>query len=307
MNALRYLFLFLLFFLLSCETEPKVTEGFLESGGASIYYKTIGKGEPLLVLHGGPGFDHQILMPYIGRLGRHYKVIQYDQRGSGRSICPIDSASINIDTFIEDIEVIRKKFKIERINLAGVSWGGILAIFYSVKYPGNLKSLILFSTSASLELLYKMYPAMNNQRTAEDAKLLKTISTSDGFKNNDPIILEKFYKIFCKSQFADQTLAAKINMTLSESTAKNMSGINRHIMASIGHFDLHDSLKVIKCPTLIMHGKKDPLPVEAAQKIHAMVRNSELTIFDKSGHWIFIEEEDKFIKTVKSFLSKVAN
>ena len=141
----------------------------------------------------------------------------------------------------------------------------------------------------------------------EDDELIKSISKSEGFQRKDPEILEKFYRTFCKAQFVDQSLASKINMTISENTAKNMDSINKDIMSSIGRFNLHESLKVINCPTLIMHGKKDPLPLEAAEKIHSMIPNSELIIFNNSGHWIFIEEEDKFYKTVNEFLAKVTN
>ena len=300
------IFLFLIL-IITCSQSSDIDEGYIDIGETSLYYKIIGSGEPLLVLHGGPGFDHQILMPYIGKLGLYHKVIQYDQRGSGLSKGPVDSTSINIHNFVEDIEIIRKRFNIDKLNLAGVSWGGILAMFYSIKYPENLNSLILFSTAASSELLYKMYPAMNKNRTPEDDELIKSISKSEGFQRKDPEILEKFYRTFCKAQFVDQSLASKINMTISENTAKNMDSINKYIMSSIGRFNLHESLKVINCPTLIMHGKKDPLPLEAAEKIHSMIPNSELIIFNNSGHWIFIEEEDKFYKTVNEFLAKVTS
>jgi len=306
MNKLKLTSLLVIYLAIACSQSPKVEEGYIDIGETSIYYKTIGSGQPIVVLHGGPGFDHQILMPYIGKLGRYHKVIQYDQRGSGRSKGPIDSVSINIDTFIEDIESIRKTFQIEKLNLAGVSWGGILAMFYSIKYPENLNSLMLFSTAASSEMLNKMYPAMNKNRTPEDAELIKSLRNSEGFKQKDPKILEEFYRIYCKAQFVDQSLASKINMTISENTAKNGGTINKFVMSSIGRFDLHDYLKVIKCPTLIMHGKKDPLPIKAAQKIHSMIPNSELIIFEKSGHWIFIEEEEKFNTVINDFLSRVA-
>lgn len=299
------LVLFVLFSsLISCSDQPPIKEGFLDIGETSLYFKTIGSGEPILVLHGGPGFDHQILMPYIGRLGLHQKVIQYDQRGSGRSKGPIDAASINIENFVEDIEAIRKHFKIEKLNLAGVSWGGILAMFYSVKYTENLNSLVLFSTAASSEILYRMTPAMNKRTTAEDGELMKELSRSKGFKQKDPQILEEFYRAYCKAQFGDPSLAAKINLTLCENTAKNLDTISSLVMSSIGEFDLHASLQKITCPTLVLHGRKDPLPLEAAQNIHAMIPNSELIVFEESGHWIFIEEEERFLTIVNAFLSK---
>ena len=303
----RIIIVIILTLFISCNNIPKVEEGYIHLNDTSIYYKTIGQGEPLIVLHGGPGFDHQTLMPYIGALGKEMKVVLYDQRGSGLSTGPIDSDSITIDAFIEDIELIRKQIGVEKINLAGVSWGGVLALFYGVKYPDKLNSLILFSTAASAEMLFKTFPALNKKRTSEDAALMNVLSISDGYKNNDPKVLEEFYSIYCKAQLADQSLVSKINIVINENTAKNMDAINNFIWAAIGNFDLHNQLEKIGCPTLIMHGRQDPMPIEAAEKINEKLPNSELVIFEDSGHWIYLEEEEKFKSIVIDFIEKVSN
>jgi len=292
---------------ISCDTTPKVEEGYINTDESSLYYKTIGKGEPLIVLHGGPGYDHQSLMPYIGNLGKYCKVVLYDQRGSGLSTGPVDSTSINVDRFVEDIEIIRRHLGVEKINLSGISWGGILALFYSVKYPDKLNSLVLFSTAASAEIASKIVPALKKKRTKEDSEILKELSNSDGFKNNEPKVLEEFFSVFCKAYFVDQSLASKLGVTINENTAKNHWAIDNFIMASIENFDLHNQLKIIDCPTLIMHGRHDPMPIEGAEKINEKILNSELVVFENSGHLIYIEEEEKFISTVSEFLSKIKN
>jgi proline iminopeptidase len=256
-------------------------------------------------LHGGPGFDHQGLMPYIGALGKKVKVVLYDQRGSGLSTGPIDTTSININTFIEDIESVMNFLGVDKINLAGHSWGGVLALFYGIKYPDKLNSLVLFSTCASEEMFLKMFPALSKKRTSEDSALMKELSSSEGYKNNDPKVLEEFYKIYCKAQLADQSLVSKINNVINENTAKNMNAIYNFIWAEIDNFDLHNQLERIECPTLIMHGRHDPLPIDAAEKINENIPNSELVIFEDSGHWMFIEEEKKFFSVVSDFISKV--
>ncbi|MBC8403374.1 MAG: proline iminopeptidase-family hydrolase [Candidatus Marinimicrobia bacterium] len=305
MIKFRITVVIVLILFISCDITPRVEEGYIDIEDASLYFKIIGKGESLIVLHGGPGFDHQILMPYIGNLGKELKVVLYDQRGSGLSTGPIDSASINIDTFIDDIESIRKFLGVEKINLAGVSWGGILALYYGVRHPDKLNSLTLFSAAGSAKMLYKMYPAMRKKRTEDDSALMKELSSSRGYKNKDSKVLEEFYRTYCKTQLVDQSLVSKINMIISENTAKNMDVINNFIWASIGNFDLHDQLNVIDCPTLIMHGRHDPLPLEAAEKIRENIPNSELVIFENSGHWIFLEEAEIFNFTVAEFIQNL--
>ena len=83
MKNLRNILLFCLLVILSCTKTLKIEDGFIEIDEASIYYKTIGEGEPILFVHGGPGLDHKIFTPYIDELGSDFQVIYYDQRGTG--------------------------------------------------------------------------------------------------------------------------------------------------------------------------------------------------------------------------------
>ena len=107
----------------SCAQDPYSSEGYIETNGATLYYKTFGSGEPIVVLHGGPGFDHRQFLPFIEELAVNYKVILFDQRGTGLSSGSVDSDSINIDNFIADIDAVRETFDIEKMNLMGHSWG----------------------------------------------------------------------------------------------------------------------------------------------------------------------------------------
>ncbi|MCP3964556.1 MAG: alpha/beta fold hydrolase [bacterium] len=101
------------------ETDATATleEGFVENGAHSLYYKT---------------------------------KILYDQCSTGLSSGPVDSDSVNIDTFIDDIEAIREHFGIEKMNLLGHSWGGRLAMHYSLRHQDRTvprRSAAVFSNS----------------------------------------------------------------------------------------------------------------------------------------------------------------
>ena len=101
----------------ACSPPPGIEEGHIDVNGTSLFYKAIGSGEPIVVLHGGPGFDHRQFLPYIWELATQHRVILYDQRGMGLSSGPVDATSINIDTFIADLEGIREAFGIEGSEL----------------------------------------------------------------------------------------------------------------------------------------------------------------------------------------------
>ena len=228
------------FLSVTCTDRPAVEEGFVEVNGTSLFYKTMGSGEPIVVLHGGPGFDHRQFLPYIWELAARHKVILFDQRGTGLSSGPIDSKSISIDSFIADIEGVRNAFGIERMNLLGHSWGGILAMHYGVRHPENLRSLVLCSTAASFESFGQMRETYEANRLPDDAALLQEIYSSDGFQNGDPQAVERFWRIYFKPYFADQELASRLDLQFTENSIRYGNEVAGHIFESIGEFDLHD-------------------------------------------------------------------
>jgi proline iminopeptidase len=289
----------------SCSGAPAPEEGYLSMNGASIFYRSKGAGDPIVVLHGGPGFDHRQFLPFIWELADRHRVILYDQRGTGLSSCPIDTTSISIDTFVADIEEIRKSFGIERINLLGHSWGGILAKYYGIRHPDRLRSLILCSTTASKDSFAEMRATYEAARLPEDAELLKEIVASDEYKHQDPQAIEKFWRVFFKPYFPDQSLVSEMDLLFTENTIRNGNAVADHLFQSIGEFNLHEDLASITSPTLVIHGDSDPLPVECAHRIHRSIKDSELVIVPNSGHWLFVDATETFRSSILDFLARI--
>src|SRR5206468_11738313 len=80
-----------------------VQEGFVDANGVFIYYESIGRGAPLVVLHGGPGASHDYLLPYLLPLARHHRVLFIDERGSGKSGKLEDPSGYTIDYMVSDV------------------------------------------------------------------------------------------------------------------------------------------------------------------------------------------------------------
>ncbi len=290
---------------LSCGSPSPVKEGFVDINGTSLYYKTRGSGDPIVVLHGGPGFDHRQFLPYIWDLAEQHQVILYDQRGTGMSSGPVDAASISIDKFIADIEAVREAFGIQKMNLLGHSWGGILAMHYGIRHPDLLRSLILCSTAASVESFAEMRTNYEADRSPGDRDLLKQIQSSDDFQNGDARAVEEFWRVFFKPYFVDQRLVEKMDLHFTANTIKHGDAVAGHILQSIGDFDLHGDLSAIRCPTLVIHGSSDPMPVEYARGVHASIPGSDLVIAQESGHWPFVDATATFTSSILDFLAKV--
>jgi proline iminopeptidase len=290
--------------LISCSGAPEIEEGYLEVNGTTLFYKTMGKGDPIVVLHGGPGFDHRQFLPYIWELASEHQVILYDQRGTGLSSGPVDSLSINIDSFIADIEGIRRAFDLEKINLLGHSWGGILAMHYGIAHPERLRSLILCSTAASAESFTEMRENYEADRLPGDGERLMEIYSSEKFKSDDPRTIEQFWRLYFKPYFADQSLVAGLDLQFTPNTIRYSNQVAGYVLGSIGAFELHEQLQVIECPTLVIHGDADPMPYRYAERIHENIPGSELVIARDAGHWLFVDATDVFRDSILDFLAK---
>ena len=204
---------------LSCNSikpeHDRVNEGYWHINGQDLFYKTTGEGQPVIVLHGGPGLSHKYLYPQLDSLlSDNYQLIFYDQRASGWSGGIDDTASLTMETFVEDLEMVRKELGFEQMNLMGHSFGGLLAMYYGIKYPEYLRSLVLVdSDAASWERRTPFQIKMIRERLTEaDWKGMENLELAGAFSNNDPVMIEKYFRIFLKSYFADPSDVSKLEL-----------------------------------------------------------------------------------------------
>ena len=151
-----------------------IEEGFVDSGGVLIYFKAVGRGPPLVIVHGGPGASHDYLLPNVYRLATSYRLVFIDERGSGRSPRLQDTKQYTVAKMAEDVEAVRVALQLGKIALLGHSYGGVVVQAYAFKYQEHLSHLILGSTfSSTRELnagLARMKQAMPaEQRTRVEA------------------------------------------------------------------------------------------------------------------------------------------
>ncbi|MBR62197.1 MAG: hypothetical protein CL904_06055 [Dehalococcoidia bacterium] len=269
--------------------------------GTSLYYEVIGSGNPLLIMHGGLGFDHTYFRPWIDPLAKDSQLIFYDHRGNGRSdrTKPLDN--VYHSTWADDANELRKHLGIEKMVLMGHSYGGVLALHYALQYPETLSGLILATT----------YPAWNYKDTVlEKARKRGTSEQVSAIENRffervkDDNDLEELAGLIGNMYFHDPNnpIAADFGINVQFSA----DGYNRGFVDIHAEHDVIDRLSEITTPTLILCGADDFItPYEQGSAIlHAEISNSKLIMFEKSGHCIFAEEQEKFLKVVNSFVSQ---
>jgi proline iminopeptidase len=98
-----------------------VREGYVPVPEAQLYFREVGDGPPMVILHGGPDFNHNYLLPEMDRLSSAFRLIYYDQRGRGRSAGAVVPEDVTIDSEVDDLDRLRQYFGLSTVAVLGHS------------------------------------------------------------------------------------------------------------------------------------------------------------------------------------------
>jgi proline iminopeptidase len=301
----RMKILFLLTFLAFPPLLRAQTEGFAQNGGSVIYYRTYGKGVPLLIINGGPGLNSEGFVPLARLLAKNNLTIIYDQRGTGKSsVAPVDSTTITLQEMAGDLEALRIHLAIRQWIVLGHSFGGMLASYYASLHPEQVKALIL-SSSGGIDLELESYvgsgisdrlsPAEKdsltywNGRIAQGdtsyaARLGRGMALAPAYvynRENIPIIAERL---------------TQGNVRVNDLVWQDLHKIR---------FDCAPRLKDFDKPVLIIQGKEDIISLKTAEKAHRLLRHSKFVLVDRSAHYGWLDNPASYLQAVNAFLSAV--
>ena len=286
------------------ECLPSYNEGYLEvSGGHSIYYEEYGnpKGKPVLFLHGGPGagFSNSHKSFFDPKI---FRVIFFDQRGSGKSIPYAEIKNNTTDLLLSDIEALRSFLNIDRWLLFGGSWGSTLALIYGIKFPEKctgfiLRGIFLGSKSEVNWFLYEIkrfFPEAYN-------KFISHVPLSE--RGN---ILNWFYDQLNSQDRSTNLKAASVwaeyenSCSTLEYAERPMSGENALAISRIEtHYFVNDCFiskdfiiknihKINHIPAIIVQGRHDVIcPPFSAMNLSKKWQASEIQIVENAGHSAF--------------------
>jgi len=288
------------------QRPEKGKDHYITIDGAQIFVRIVGQGEPLLILHGGPGMSHDYLAPqFIGELSGDFQLIFFDQRASGRSSGVQDTARLTMNQFVRDIELLRNELKLKQVNLLGHSFGGLLAMYYAVTYPDHVKRLLLIDTSpASWEMNFPFYrKALQERQTKEDQDEMARLKQMENFATS-PLLLDKYLKIAFHPYFVKPKLSEQLTLGIDTRWIVNFNITNDRVWNNLGKYDIHDQLTKIKSPTLVLHGDQSIIDPEGAKMIAAKISGATLVILKNVGHFPYVEDPTGFTSAVKSFMKK---
>jgi proline iminopeptidase len=270
-----------------------------QAGGVTLYFEPLGPstGTPLVVVNGGPGFDHSYLhvSDVWGELAKKRPVILYDQRGTGRSTAG-DKPGKLADQ-IEDLDALRQHLGAETVDLLGHSWGGYLVMAYTARHPDRVRRLLIVDSAAprwsdTVTLFKDVFP----DRVEHEDSLAFAAALGDAEASADRM-RDYFSMLFYDPGHRDAFLAAA-------GSAKYSAGVNQALNADLERFDLGPELAKFHLPTLVITGRFDANVAPAtADKIHKAIPGARFVIFEKSGHLPFFEEPARFVQVVEQFLN----
>jgi proline iminopeptidase len=293
-----------------------IQEGYIDSSGVLIYYMTIGRGAPIVIVHGGPGASHDYFLPYLLPLARLNRLVFIDERGSGRSQKLDDPTGYTVEKMVEDVEAVRQGLVLGTITLLGHSYGGVLAQAYALKYQNNLSHLILCSTFAStaemnqvLARIKAAAPAGVREEIDREEKAGLYGHGKDYEKNrytNDYMIAAwgGGYFPYLYQNHPDPNYDPTQTAGLPWDLYREMWGSNGEFVidGNLKSAEYVQRLHTIHVPTLIIAGDHDECDPALSQEMHEKIADSQIVILPKSGHMTFVDQQGMFNESVNTFV-----
>ena len=292
-------------------SDRRSSEGYLTVNGVSHFFRTVGWGEPFVVVHGGPGMWHDELFPFFDDLAIDHQVVFYDQRGNGRSLMSeITMENFTVDWLVSDLDELRNGWGFDRISVVGHSWGGLLGMYYASRHPDRVERLVLVDAAPiNTDLLIRSYRELIGRFPDGDWERLEAMYESEAYLEGDPECLNEamrlsegptFHVATAREQYFDL-------VSFDAVTARNMVEISKPAQAIKQGITVQDDLHRIDCPTLIIHGAEDFIVPEAPTLVQRLITNAELVVIPDSGHYPFIEQPEAFTDALRSFINRTRN
>ena len=281
-------------------------------GAASLYARAIGLGQPVIVLHGGPDFDHGYMLPDLDRLRDVVRLIYYDQRGRGKSAENVRADDVTLASDVADLGKVREHFRLEAPVLLGHSWGAVLALEYALRDPTHVSHLILMNPAPASSGDLKIFRSFYLSKLGGDMNRQRAIVASPDYKAGDPETVAARYRIHFKAALKRPADYEKLMATMKAGfISQGSAGILKaravedRLMRDtwgLDSYDLKPKLRSLSIPTLVITGDSDFIPLEIADNITRAIPKATLVTLRDCGHFAYLECGDAVRQVISDFL-----
>jgi pimeloyl-ACP methyl ester carboxylesterase len=269
-------------------TEINTQTGFLDTQGAPLYYEVAGSGHPLLLIHAGVA-DSRMWDDQFQTFAQQYMVVRYDIRGYGKSEVPAGPFANH-----EDVYALLEHLGIKQAHVIAVSFGGLVALDFTLAYPEKVTSLVLGapsvsgheSTSTEVNRFAEQEAALLEQGDLAGATDLNVRTWVIGLQRTpdqvDPNVRQRIYEM----QFHAFTVPIPDEAEMLDLEPPAITRLN----------DIH-------VPTLLIIGEYDlPEKHELVKQLAAGIPQARQVVFTGAAHIVNMEQPAAFNRIVLDFL-----
>ncbi len=289
----------------------EVREGYLPVPGAQLYFREIGAGDPLVVLHGGPDFNHSYLLPDLDRLSRSFRLIYYDQRGRGRSSGAVVPEDVGIQSEIDDLDRVRGYFGLDAVSVLGHSWGGLLAMEYATRHPDRVSHMILLNTGPASHADLTRFQERRQATEAETLARMRAIAGRREYAAGDIAVEAEYYRAHFSGVLRRaehlETIVRSLRAHFTPADILKARAIEQRLYAQTWlspGYDLLPKLRPLNVPTLVIYGERDLFPLDGIRKIAEAVPGARLVVLKACGHFAYLERPADVESAIVDHLSR---
>ncbi|MXV50046.1 alpha/beta fold hydrolase [Pedobacter sp. HMF7647] len=297
------------------KTVDSFTDGkYVTVNGAKLWVVTVGEGDPIIFIAGGPGGAHRGLRSFDPLAAERHQLIYFDAFGRGKSDTAKVVSEYTLARDIEDIEGLRKALKLDKITVLGHSYGGVVAQGYAVKYPEHLSHLILADTFHSFVMWQENDDNSNHEIKTNYPEVWAELMAirEKGGVSSDADHQEVYGKVpygflyaYNPARFESRGGGKPYPNSMNAKLYYQMVGKDGDFIvgSDIGTFDYRKQLKNIKMPVLIIGGRFDRVATPWMMvKYKEYCPQAKFVMFEKSGHNPQVEEPEKEFPVINEFL-----
>ncbi|WP_278265592.1 alpha/beta hydrolase [Nocardia sp. AG03] len=254
----------------------------------------------LLVIHGGPDWDHTYLRHPLDRLAGHHRLLLPDLRGCGRSTCGLPPTAFAPDTVVVDLIALLDAFDTRRADVLGFSFGGLLAQRLAVTVPDRIGKVIIASSSV-LPVPPDAYPDTPHQRSIRAAE---NAVWSD-LSRTGPARTEAAARAGARSNLARASAArgyhrrlSRIRFSADWANARDAGALRSPRLAHPV-----ERLSATGLPILLLHGRHDlTFPAGLAVEAAARIPGARAVVLERAAHMAHIDQPRRWLAEVSAFL-----
>lgn len=257
-------------------------------GEVQLWYQSAGHGDPVLFIH-GLGSSIRDWENQVTCFAERYRVVTPDLRGHGSSDKPPGPYSIPL--FASDIAELITSLNIAPAHIVGISLGGFIAFQLAVDHRDLVRSLVVVNSA----------PGLPRDNLRQRLRIVWTLFLRR--------LIVRFFGMRTLGRFLSKKLFTRVDQRalkqmFIERWAENGRKEYLSSLSSVSGWGVEDRLSSITCPTCVISGEHDFIPLALKKDYTAKLPDAKLIVIPRSGHFTPVDEPERFNEVVMAFLEK---